>query len=331
MPPPPNESAVPAGELPTSTSPSATFSLRGRVAGFAVCAALLIAAFIKPLIGLVLHAAHSELHSHILLVPFVTAYLLWIRREELPRTFSSSPGWALLAALFGGASLMAAVLSHGLSYNDHLALLMLAFLGFLVALGFLFLGRAWMWSAAFPVFFLIFIVPMPDGMADNLETASKLASTEAANLFFIISGTPNIRDGTTFQLPNIAIQVGQQCSGIRSSWVLVITSLLASNLFLTSNWRRAVLVAFVFPLGIIRNGFRVFVIGTLCIHFGPQMIHSIIHHKGGPLFFALSLIPLFLLLWWLRRGDDRQVASDKRSEISGQKSAVSGPYSSQRP
>jgi hypothetical protein len=31
------------------------------------------------------------------------------------------------------------------------------------------------------------------------------------------------------------------------------------------------------------------------------MIDSPIHHKGGPLFFALSLIPLYLLLWWLRR------------------------------
>ena len=33
------------------------------------------------------------------------------------------------------------------------------------------------------------------------------------------------------------------------------------------------------------------------------MIHSVIHHRGGPIFFALSLIPLFLLLWWLRRGE----------------------------
>ena len=31
------------------------------------------------------------------------------------------------------------------------------------------------------------------------------------------------------------------------------------------------------------------------------MIDSTIHHRGGPFFFALSLIPQFLLLWWLRR------------------------------
>jgi hypothetical protein len=33
------------------------------------------------------------------------------------------------------------------------------------------------------------------------------------------------------------------------------------------------------------------------------MINSVIHRRGGPFFFAASLIPLFLLLWWLRRGE----------------------------
>jgi len=47
----------------------------------------------------------------------------------------------------------------------------------------------------------------------------------------------------------------------------------------------------------------VLVIGMLCVRIGPAMIHSVIHRRGGPLFFALSLIPLFLLIWWLRRGE----------------------------
>jgi hypothetical protein len=35
------------------------------------------------------------------------------------------------------------------------------------------------------------------------------------------------------------------------------------------------------------------------------MLDTAIHHRGGPLFFALSLVPLFLLLWWLRRQEPR--------------------------
>jgi exosortase C (VPDSG-CTERM-specific) len=165
------------------------------------------------------------------------------------------------------------------------------------------MGRRWMYSAAFPLFFLLFMVPMPDAMVNALETASKLASAEAASLIFGISGTPVLRDGTIFQLPNIVIEVGQECSGIRSSWILLITSVLVANLFLKENWRRAVLIGIVIPLAIIRNGFRVFVIGMLCVHIDPSMINSLIHRRGGPLFFALSLVPLFLFLWWLRRGE----------------------------
>jgi hypothetical protein len=54
----------------------------------------------------------------------------------------------------------------------------------------------------------------------------------------------------------------------------------------------ASLVAFVMPLAIVRKGFRILVIGLLCVHIGPHMKDSFIHHRGGPIFFALSLIPL---------------------------------------
>jgi exosortase/archaeosortase family protein len=158
------------------------------------------------------------------------------------------------------------------------------------------------------------MVPLPDAAADWLEKASVVASAEAAALFFGLTGTPLVRHGTVFELPGIVLRVGQECSGIRSSWVLFITSLLASHMFLKSPWRRLVLVAFVIPLGILRNGFRILVIGLLCVHVGPEMIDSPIHHRGGPIFFALSLVPLFLVAWWLWRGEQkRQGAKAKAS------------------
>ncbi len=106
-------------------------------------------------------------------------------------------------------------------------------------------------------------------------------------------------------LPGIVLEVAQECSGIHSSWILFITSLVASHLFLNSPWRRLILVAFVIPLAIVRNSVRILTIGLLCVHVGPHMIDSWIHRQGGPVFFALSLVPLFLLLLWLRRGERR--------------------------
>ena len=129
--------------------------------------------------------------------------------------------------------------------------------------GFFFMGSAWMAAAAFPFAFLIFMVPLPDAAVDRLETASKVASAEVAAWYFALVGTTLVRNGTIFELPGITLQVAQECSGIRSSWVLFITSVLASHLFLKTTWRRLVLVAFVIPLGILRNGFRILVIGLL--------------------------------------------------------------------
>ena len=117
------------------------------------------------------------------------------------------------------------------------------------------------------------------------------------------TGTPLIRDETVFTLPTIVLQVARECSGIRSTWVLLIVSLLASHTLLKSPWRRFALVAFVGPLGIVRNGFRILTIALLCVHVGPHMVDSFIHHRGGPIFFVLSLGPLFLFLRWLQRHD----------------------------
>jgi exosortase C (VPDSG-CTERM-specific) len=268
---------------------------------------LLLVAFCRPLLALANYAAHSELHSYILLVPIVSAYLLYLRRDQLPkRNVADVPvGTVLLVGGLGVFLLTECLDLAGPAPSDNRAfvLLTLSFLCCLAAGGFFFLGRSWMRAAAFPFAFLIFMVPMPDAMADALETASKYASAEAANLFFHISGMPFLRAGLIFQLPNITIEVAQECSGIRSSWVLFITSILAAKLFLKTPWRRFALVVFVIPLAILRNGFRILVIGLLCVHMGPQMIHSLIHRRGGPLFFTLSLIPLLLVLWLLRKGD----------------------------
>jgi len=270
---------------------------------------VLLAVFGQPLLGLANYAAHSSLHSHILLIPFVSGYLLYLRRDQLPKErVADLPFGIVLLACGLGVFLF----THWLSFagpapadNYYFVLLTISFLCCLGAGVLFFFGRDWMRAAAFPLAYLIFMIPMPDAMADALESASKYASAEVANVLFHLSGTPFLRAGLIFQLPNITIEVAQECSGIRSSWVLLMTSILAANLFLRTRWRRFALIAFVIPLAILRNGFRILVIGLLCVNVGPQMIHSLIHRRGGPLFFMLSLIPFLLVLWLLRKGDVR--------------------------
>jgi exosortase C (VPDSG-CTERM-specific) len=266
--------------------------------------AVLTLAFIYPLIRLMTYAAGSDLQSHIVLVPFVAGYLLYERRYSLGSGRARSTAVAMPIAAAGLAALAAAFVWRGsLSVNDQLALTAFAYVALLAAGGCWFKGRDWMRAAAFPFAFLLFLVPLPDGAVDWLERASVVGSTDATEIYYRIFGTTYLRQGVVFELPTITLRVAQECSGIRSSWVLFITSVLAANMFLRTTWRRIALVAFVIPLGLLRNGFRIFVLSELCIRIGPHMIDSAIHHRGGPIFFALSLIPLFGLLWWLRRGE----------------------------
>jgi exosortase len=153
------------------------------------------------------------------LIPFISAYLLFIRRKQLPKAYKSSPGWATLLLVAGLGALLAAVslFNPRLSKNDSLSLIALSFVCLLAAAGFLFLGRQWMTSAAFPFVFLLFMVPLPGGIVNWLERLSKLASAEAAALFFSIAGTPVLRDGTVFQLPGIVIEVGMQWDPVKLS------------------------------------------------------------------------------------------------------------------
>ena len=166
----------------------------------------------------------------------------------------------------------------------------------------------------FPFAFLLFMVPLPDSVANSLENASKLASAECANFFLQLTYIPVLREGTIFQLPNITLEVAQECSGIRSSWVLLIASTLASYLFLKRNSNRLILVLASIPLGFLRNGFRIAVIRTPLCRRGSAMIHSPIHKQGGPLFFVLSLFPLFLLLWFLRRAERSRLPFTDRND-----------------
>ncbi|MGH9241265.1 MAG: exosortase/archaeosortase family protein [Vicinamibacterales bacterium] len=276
---------------------------RVRISGWAVWIATATLVFVRPLTALLSLARENELHSHIPLIPLVTAYLLFIQRGTLPAPGRSSILGTLAMSSVAIAAGSWGIASPELSATDRIAVMTFAYAALVAGGGFLFLGAKWMSAAAFPIALLIFIVPLPDAAVEWLERASVQASADVAAWMFRATGTPLLREGTIFALPTIVVEVARECSGIRSSWVLFITSLVASHMFLKSPWRRLVLVAFVMPLGIVRNGFRILTIGLLCVHVGPHMIDSFIHHRGGPIFFVLSLGPLFLLLTWLRRRD----------------------------
>jgi exosortase C (VPDSG-CTERM-specific) len=288
-----------------------------RFRGFMVFLLMLVLVFSGPLLDLCRYANRRDLYSHIFLIPPISVYLIALRGRALPRGMGTS--W-IPGVFFAGLGVMILVFYQWLVARgwkpervDYLARSSATFLAFATAGAFLFLGTSLMRAAAFPWAFLVFLVPFPKVIEDGLEIFFQYSSAEVANWLMKLADVPVFREGLVFKLPGITVQVAQECSGIRSSLVLFITSLIAGQMFLRSCGKRAFLTFAVVPLAILRNGFRILTISWLCVHIGPGMIDSPIHHRGGPLFFALSLIPFFALLLVLRRADHK---SSPASEVT---------------
>ncbi|MDB6077311.1 MAG: exosortase VPDSG-CTERM-specific [Akkermansiaceae bacterium] len=271
---------------------------------FYVAVAVLVAGFSVPLYHLVQFALQSELYSHTILVPFISLYLVWMKRHSLPPRSRPDHRLAILP-LVAGLALLAGRFTSTLDPEDALALTILAFVLLFAGVCMLFLGRQTLRAITFPLGFLVFMAPFPTSVTEWIGTKLQHTSASAAYLFFRLGGTTVFRDDTFFQLPGMKLMVAPECSGIHSTLALFITSLVAGYFFLNSGWKRALLALAVFPLAIFRNGFRVFVIGELCVHIGPEMIDSYIHRHGGPIFFVLSLLPLFLFLRFLMKSESR--------------------------
>ncbi len=284
---------------------------RRRLAGYFTYVAILSLAACGPFIELGRYALKEELHSHILLIPFVSLYLAALKREELGRAQSGSVAGAVAGTVGFVVAAVAVYLGYAmagaqdLERHDEMVRTGACYALLLVAGGFLFLGTSWMRRLAFPFGLLVFMVPLPGFVVAGLEGFLMRASAVVADWFFQWTGTPVFRNGQVIEVPGTTLAVARNCSGIRSTLVLFITSLIASYLFLSSFWHRGLLVAMVVPLGILRNALRVLVIGLLCVHVGPEMIESWVHRHGGPLFFAASLVPLLAVAAWFRYRERR--------------------------
>lgn len=247
----------------------------------------------------------NTLYSHVLLIPAVCFYLAWQNRGKLiaPSTLS----WGGLAfSLLALAPLMYYFFGAPASLQNAMAAIGLTFVLLTWSVVWITLGAINVHILLFPILLLVTMVPFPDTWEAGIESFLQHGSADLTYPLFQLSGITVLRENLLFRLPGITLEVARECSGIRSSLVLFIVSLVGGYLFLESPWRRLILAVAVIPLALLRNAFRIFVIGFLCVQFGRHMIDSWIHHQGGPIFFALSMIPFLGLVWFLMRGDRKR-------------------------
>jgi exosortase len=190
-----------------------------------------------------------------------------------------------------------------LNQNDFTSIIAIAAVVFINGAFILVYGIQAFKAAIFPLLFLIFMIPVPTYLMDCIIHFLQVGSAEFANLLFLATGIPFLREGFVFHLSGQSIEVAKQCSGIRSGLALFITALLAGHLFLKTWWKKIILAICVIPIAMFKNGIRIVTLTLLGTYVDPRILGSNLHREGGIPFFILALLFMAPVLYFLRKSE----------------------------
>ncbi len=275
-------------------------SLSRRWLLFSVWVLIASVLFLRPLTRLVHLSLSNDDASHLLLIPFLAAGLLYIERHSIFRTPSTNVGLGCLVAALGiglvvGTRLAGQALTPDLQLTGYISALAL----FWTAGFSLFFGEAAVKAADFPLLFLWLMVPPPTFVLNRIIYLLQAGSADITGALFDLLGVPALREGFVFHLAQVNIEIAKECSGIRSSMALFVLALPVVHFGLRRFWKKLLFLVCALLMMILKNGIRIVTLTVLAIYVDPGFLHGKLHHDGGVVFFLLGLLlllPLYLLL-----------------------------------
>jgi len=230
-------------------------------------------------------------YSHGFLVPFVTAILIWLKRKELKAINYSGNNWGLVIVVF---SLLAHLISYvlGVFFLSGFSMLCLVF-GFSLFL----YGREITKKILFPLFFLIFMIPLPLEAISIISFPMKMFVTNS--VVFIMKNfmaIPIRNEGFQVFFPNASLIIENPCSGLRSLIVILALGSIFANALKGRIYKKVLLFLFSFLIAIISNMIRVFVLCLAVYIYGGQIAEGFFHDLTGYLVFVFSFIVLWLIV-----------------------------------
>jgi exosortase len=274
---------------------------------FSILVAVSLALWSQSLLLSFRLALSDEQYTHILLILPITLALIfmdWEPSEPAMRSATRLGAFLLICALvIAAAAKLAPLAAHP---DDQLSLNMLALVCWWIGAFVISFGALAFQRAAFPLFFLLWIVPFPEFVLNPIVRWLQQGSAASAHLLFSAAGVPAVQEGTLITIPGLTIEVARECSSIRSSLMLIVTSMVLAQMLLRSPWRKALLIAVAIPLSIAKNGLRIFVLGMLGTRVDPRYLTGRLHHDGGIIYFLIALAIIFLLILIARRGEPRR-------------------------
>jgi exosortase len=234
-------------------------------------------------------------YGHGFFVPLFAGYALWQERARWLAVKSQPSNWGLLVLVGATGLLIVGSLGAEL-FTSRFSLLVLA--GGIV----LFLvGREMLRAIAFPLGFLVFMIPLPAIIFNQVTLPLQLLASRFALQLLQIIQVPAYREGNLIFLPNYTMEVVEACSGIRSLISLLALAVAYGYWIEERSWVRITLAIIMAPIAIISNGLRVAVAGVLAYRVDPQTAEGFFHLFSGWLIFLCALLFMLLAHWLLRR------------------------------
>jgi exosortase len=265
-----------------------------------------------PLRDFLIFVVRDKYDTHILLVPLVSGYFIYLERKTIFANLKYS-------YTFGIPLLMIGVLLYVLGWhqgprlnqNDYSSLMTFSAIVFWIGGFILSYGIQAFRMAIFPLLFLVFMIPIPTLLVEKMLLVLQAGSTATTYVLFNLTGVPFLKEGSVFHLPGISVEVAKVCSGIRSNLALFITGILAAQLFLKTGSKKIILILLIFPIVITANGIRIVVLSLLGVYVDERALtHGFIHQCGGFSIFIPALALLGLIVWFLRKSELRSGNGD---------------------
>jgi exosortase D (VPLPA-CTERM-specific) len=223
-------------------------------------------------------------YSHGLLIPPVAAFLMWQQKDRLERIPFTTNWWGVAVVALGGGLLVVGQL--GTVYTAVQYAYVITLYGLILS----FLGWPAFRLLAAPLLILLFMIPLPEFVMNNLSTKLQLLSSQIGAYFMRLFDISVFVEGNVIDLGGYKLQVAEACSGLRYLFPLMTLGFLMAYFYKGALWKRAVLFLSSIPITVLMNSIRVGTIGLMVEHWGIGMAEGFLHEFQGWMVFMVSTL-----------------------------------------
>lgn len=251
----------------------------------------LAASYIPTYVMLADSAWAKDENGHGPMILALSLWLLWRERHNFFALKSApAPGWGLLTLTIG-------VLMYILGRSQKIdSIEVMSQIFAMVATVLLLRGWAGLRLVWFPLFFLLFMVPVPGVLAQALTLPLKSAVSYCAEAILHLAGYPIGRSGVTLVVGPYQLLVADACAGLNSIFTLEALGLFYMKLMdYKSKARNTFLAVMILPISFISNTIRVIVLVLVTYHLGDEVGQGFVHSLAGLVLFSVALTLTYAL------------------------------------